>query len=331
MLILGIDTSCDETACAVVGEGFRVLSEATRTHDEHKAFGGVVPELAARAHIRLLPRLVELSLERAGVCWDNLDGISATLGPGLPGALMVGVVFAKTAAQALKLPFAGVNHLEGHIFSLRLTEKLEPPFLALIASGAHTDLVHVREWGKYNVIARTRDDAVGECFDKVARMLGLGYPGGPEIERLAKGGNPDFHDFPVPKMAELSFSYSGLKTSFLYYIMRQEPGFVAENISHICASFQRAAFRQLLEMCSAGMRLTGIESLAIVGGVSVNKALRDMFSQEFSDRVFFPNPAYSTDNAAMIAAAGLFRLERGLCSSMSAGVYPNWELGNDAR
>ncbi len=311
----------------MVADGFSVISEATRTHDEHKEFGGVVPELAARAHVRLLPGLVRLSLERAGVSWDSLDGIAATLGPGLPGALMVGVVFAKTAAQAMKLPFVGVNHLEGHIFSIRLTEKLDPPFLALIASGGHTDLVHVRDWGKYSLLARTRDDAVGECFDKVARILGLGYPGGPEIERLAKDGNPDFHDFPVPKMAELSFSYSGLKTSFLYYISRQEPGFVAENIRHICASFQRAAFRQLLEICSAGMRLTGLERLVIVGGVSVNKALREMFGSEFSDRVFFPDPAYSTDNAAMIAAAGLFRIEKGLCSSMEVGVYPNWELG----
>lgn len=326
MLILGIDTSCDETACAVVGEGFRVLSEATRTHDEHKAFGGVVPELAARAHIRLLPRLVLLSLERAGISWKDLDGIAATLGPGLPGALMVGVVFAKTAAQALKLPFVGVNHLEGHIFSLLLTQKLDPPFLALIASGGHTDLVQVKAWGQYSVLARTRDDAVGECFDKVARILGLGYPGGPEIERLASGGNPDFHEFPVPRMEELGFSYSGLKTSFLYYTMRQEPGFVAENLPHICASFQEAAFRQLVEVCSRGIKLTGVKNIAVVGGVSVNRALREMFLREFGESVFFPEPRYSTDNGAMIAAAGLFRLERGLRSSMSVGVYPNWEL-----
>lgn len=306
-----------------------MVSEATRTHDEHKEFGGVVPELAARAHVRLLPGLARLSLERAGVSWDSLDGISATLGPGLPGALMVGVVFAKTAAQALKLPFVGVNHLEGHIFSIRLTEEIDPPFIALIASGGHTDLVHVRAWGEYILLARTRDDAVGECFDKVARILGLGYPGGPAIERLARSGNPDFHDFPVPKMAELSFSYSGLKTSFLYYISRHEPGFVAENIHHICASFQRAAFRQLMEICSAGTRLTGLERIAVVGGVSVNSALREMFGREFGDRALFPDPAYSTDNAAMIAAAGLFRLKKGLPSSMDAGVYPNWELGKN--
>ena len=326
MLILGIDTSCDETACAVVGKGFRVLSEATRTQDEHKAFGGVVPELAARAHIRLLPRLAELSLGRAGVSWRDLDGIAVTLGPGLPGALMVGVVFAKTAAQALKLPFIGVNHLEGHIFSALLTQRIEPPFLALIASGGHTDLVQVKALGHYRVLARTRDDAVGECFDKVARILGLGYPGGPQIERLARDGNPDFHEFPVPRMEELGFSYSGLKTSFLYYTIRQGPGFVAENLPHICASFQKAAFRQLIEVCSRGIELTGVKKLAVVGGVSVNSALREMFLKEFGEEVFFPDPRYSTDNGAMIAGAGLFRLENGFYSPMSVGVYPNWEL-----
>jgi len=329
LLILGIDTSCDETACAVAGDGFRVLSEATRTQDEHRVFGGVVPELAARAHARLLPRLVDLSLERAGISWDGLDGIAATLGPGLPGALMVGVVFAKTAAQALKLPFVGVNHLEGHIFSLLLTERIDPPFLALIASGGHTDLVHVRAWGKYQVLARTRDDAVGECFDKTARILGLGYPGGPEIERLAKGGNPDFHEFPVPRMDELAFSYSGLKTSFLYYIMRQEPGFVAENLPHICASLQEAALRQLVEVCARGVKLTRVRSLAVVGGVAVNQALREMFSREFGEKVIFPDPRYSTDNGAMIAGAGLYRLENGLLSPLGVGVYPNWELGQE--
>ncbi|MGC8893484.1 MAG: tRNA (adenosine(37)-N6)-threonylcarbamoyltransferase complex transferase subunit TsaD [candidate division WOR-3 bacterium] len=326
MFILGIDTSCDETACAVVGDGFRVLSEATRTQDEHKAFGGVVPELAARAHIRLLPSLVKLSLERADLGWHDLDGVAATLGPGLPGALMVGAVFAKTAAQALKLPFVGVNHLEGHIFSIRLTEKIDPPFLALIASGGHTDLVHVMAWGKYRVLARTRDDAVGECFDKVARILGLGYPGGPEIERSARGGDSDFHEFPVPRMADMAFSYSGLKTSFLYYIMRREHGFVAENFSHICASFQRAAFRQLVEVCHAGVRITGVDRLVVVGGVSVNRALREVFSAEFGERALFPDPKYSTDNAAMIGGVGLFRLEMGIHTPMSAGVYPNWEL-----
>lgn len=329
MLILGIDTSCDETACAVAGDGFRVLSEATRTQDEHKAFGGVVPELAARAHARLLPRLVELSLERAGISWDSLDGVSTTLGPGLPGALMVGVVFAKAVAQALKLPFVGVNHLEGHIFSLLLTERIDPPLLALIASGGHTDLVYVRAWGEYRVLARTRDDAVGECFDKAARILGLGYPGGPEIENLAKGGDPNFHEFPVPRMDEMAFSYSGLKTSFLYYTIRQEPGFVAENLPHICASFQEAAIRQLVEVCARGVEMARVRNLAVVGGVSVNSALREMFRREFGGNVFFPDPRYSTDNGAMIAGVGLYRLENGLTSPLDAGVYPNWELGHE--
>ncbi|MEO0181040.1 MAG: tRNA (adenosine(37)-N6)-threonylcarbamoyltransferase complex transferase subunit TsaD [candidate division WOR-3 bacterium] len=326
MRILGIDTSCDETACAVVTDGFRVLSEATRTHDEHRVFGGVVPEIAARAHMRLLPRLTKISLERAGISWDGLDGVAATLGPGLPGALMVGVVFAKTISQALKVPFVGVNHLEGHIFSVLLGQRVDPPFLALIASGGHTDLVHVLDWGRYRVLARTKDDAVGECFDKVARIMDLGYPGGPEIERLARDGNPDFHHFPVPKFDHLGFSYSGLKTSVLYYITRQEPWFVSENISHICASFQEAAFLQLLEVCLGGVEMTGVRKLVVVGGVSVNQALREKFRRAFGEDVIFPDPRYSTDNGAMIAGTGLFRLERGLFTPLSAGVYPSWEL-----
>ncbi len=329
MKVLAFETSCDETSVAVVESGFKVLSNITRTHPEHSKYGGVVPELASRAHIRLIYPLTQLALKDAELKLDDIDGVAVTYGPGLIGALIVGLVFAKTIAQAKNLPFIGINHLEGHIFSVFLTEKEIPfPLLVLIVSGGHTELVLVKDWFCYDILGETLDDAAGEAFDKVAKLLGLPYPGGPEIDRLAKSGRADRIDFPRAKVKNLDFSFSGLKTAVLYYI--KEKGLLKDpvQLGDIAASFQEAVVDMLLSKTKTAIERTRVRALAVVGGVSLNSRLREKFKRELSEKVllFFPAPKYCADNAAMIGAAALQRFKRGESSPLTLTAIPDLRL-----
>jgi N6-L-threonylcarbamoyladenine synthase len=328
MRVIAFETSCDETSVAVVESGFKVLSNVTKTHLEHRDYGGVVPELASRAHMRLIYPLTEEALKRSGLTLNEIDGVAATYGPGLIGALLVGLTFAKTLAQMEKKPFIGINHLEGHIFSVYLTEKEIPlPLLALIVSGGHTELIWMEEPLKYKILGETLDDAAGEAFDKVAKMLGLPYPGGPEIDRLSERGNREAIHFPRAQVKDLDFSFSGLKTAVLYYLRDHgEPS--EEEKGDIAASFQEAVCDMLLEKTDRALDETKPRSLAVVGGVAMNRRLREKFRDAFEKRVylFFPKKEYTVDNAAMIGAAAILRLECGESSPLSLPAVPDLRL-----
>ena len=323
MLVLGIETSCDETAAAIVRDGREIVSSVIASQIKtHERFGGVVPELASREHLDKIVPIVDEAFTRAGTTFDDIDGIAVTAGPGLVGSLLVGVSYAKAMAFALNKPLVGVNHIEGHIYSVAFENPpVEYPALALIVSGGHTNLFHIPEPGKYKVVARTRDDAAGEAFDKVAKMLGLGYPGGPIIEKLAREGNPKAVRFAVPRMGDglPDFSFSGLKTAVTKYV--REAGVqpvgndgAPQEIKDLAASFQSVVVRSLVGTMErvAGDYLP--KTLIVAGGVACNGALREA-SQEAASRlgvpVYFPSPHLSTDNAAMIAAAGTVKLNAG--------------------
>ncbi|HEY0004752.1 MAG TPA: tRNA (adenosine(37)-N6)-threonylcarbamoyltransferase complex transferase subunit TsaD [Pyrinomonadaceae bacterium] len=324
MLILGIESSCDETAAAVVRDGREIISSVIASQVEtHKRFGGVVPELASREHLDKIVPIVKEALARAEVEAGQLDGIAVTNGPGLVGSLLVGVSYAKAMAFALDKPLVGVNHIEGHIYSIVFENPpVEYPALALVVSGGHTNLFLVPEPGKYKVIARTRDDAAGEAFDKVAKMLGLGYPGGPIIERLALEGDPRAVRFAIPRMGDgrPDFSFSGLKTAVSKYVRESGLQPVAEGaepsqmIKDLAASFQSVVVRSLVGTTERLAGEYGPQTLIVAGGVACNKALRGA-AQEAAGRlgvpVYFPSPHLSTDNAAMIAAAGTVKLRAG--------------------
>jgi N6-L-threonylcarbamoyladenine synthase len=325
MRVLGIETSCDETGISLVESGLNVRSNVSKTHLEHVKFGGVVPEIASRAHMRLILPLTRQALEEANLKLEDVEGIAATYAPGLIGALLVGLVYAKTLAQVQDVPFIGVHHLEGHIFSALLTHpELEPPFLTLLVSGGHTELVWVEDLFQYRLLGSTLDDAAGEAFDKVAKTLGLPYPGGPEIEGESKGGDPAFVGFPRARVKDLDFSFSGLKTAVYYYVRDHGTDYVQKNLPHLSASFQEAAVDMLLDKTKAALEETGSRTLAVVGGVSINTRLREKFRAELAERVklYFPAREYCVDNGAMIAAAGLARLERGERSSMDLTARP---------
>lgn len=306
---LGIETSCDETAASVVADGVTVRSSIVSSQIVHSLYGGVVPELAARAHIRILVPVVETALAKAGIRYSDLNLIAVTHAPGLLGALLVGLPFAKGLSFALGVPFVGVNHLEGHIFALRLEyPDLQPPYLGLVVSGGHTELLIVRDWCQYEELGSTVDDACGEAFDKVAKLLGLPYPGGAEIENLAKKGRAVI-DFPAPDPGGMNFSFSGLKTAVLYYL-RDHPDTAKEDVA---ASFQEAAVRALTRRVEQAVQITGFRRVGISGGVAANRHLRERLQQlgeRLGLQLFIPRPAYCTDNAAMIAAAGFERYQR---------------------
>ncbi|MBV9957907.1 MAG: tRNA (adenosine(37)-N6)-threonylcarbamoyltransferase complex transferase subunit TsaD [Acidobacteria bacterium] len=324
MLVLGIETSCDETAAAVVRDGREIVSSIISSQiDLHKAYGGVVPELASREHLDKIVPVIEEALERASVELEELDGIAVTAGPGLVGSLLVGVSYAKAMAFALSKPLVGVNHIEGHIYSVVFDNPpVEYPALALVVSGGHTNLFLVPEPGKYRVVSRTRDDAAGEAFDKVAKMLGLGYPGGPVIERLAREGDSRAVRFAVPRMGDgrPDFSFSGLKTAVSKHI--RESGLVpvaagaqpAQEVKDLAASFQSVVVRSLVGTMERLAEEHRPATLIVAGGVACNGALREA-SREAAVRlgipVYFPSPHLSTDNAAMIAAAGTVKLMAG--------------------
>jgi N6-L-threonylcarbamoyladenine synthase len=338
MAILGIETSCDETSAAVIIGG-EVRSNVISSQYVHAKYGGVVPELASRAHQRLIIQVVEEALAKAGMTKRDLTGIAATQGPGLVGALLVGLNFGKALAYGLGIPFVGVNHMEGHLYSNFLTERRpDYPFISLIVSGGHTMLVHVEELFKHRLLGQTRDDAAGEAFDKVAKMLGLGYPGGPVIDKLAKRGNSDAIAFPRSLLNDGSFdfSFSGLKTSVLYFLRDKgllvgsaAPAVNEDLLVNVCASFQAAVVDVLVEKTMAAAKETGVRDITIAGGVSANSALRTSM-QERCDRLgyrlFHPPMQYCMDNGAMIGYVGWMRLSRGERSSMELSAVANLAL-----
>ncbi len=332
-VILGIESSCDDTAAAVV-QGPVLRSSLISSQWVHTQYGGVVPELASRDHQRLIVPVVRDAMEEAGVTKGDLDAIAVTYGPGLAGSLLVGLSFAKAMAYGLDVPLIGVNHLEGHIYSVFL-EKETPafPFLCLAVSGGHTQVIRVDEGFRHEVLGRTRDDAAGEAFDKVGKMLGLGYPGGPKIDALARDGDPAFHTFPRSSVGKFDFSFSGVKTSVLYYLNQfSEEGrarLLENHLSDICASFQQAIVDMLIRVVHRAVKRTGIREVAVVGGVSANSGLRTAMQRlaeadDFS--LYIPSPRYCTDNAAMIAMTGYFKFLNGHTSPLTLTAQPGLRI-----
>lgn len=335
MIILGIETSCDETSAAVL-KNDTVLSNIVSSQTVHEQFGGVVPELASRAHVRLVVGIVNKALEKAGVNTEQIDGVAVTYGPGLVGALLVGLNFAKGFAAAKKIPFIGVNHIEGHIYGNFLSNPhITFPHLSLVVSGGHTQLVLLKKHLNYKVIGKTRDDAVGEAFDKGAKLLGLPYPGGPEIDKLAKTGDEHFYKFPraVLKGNNLDFSYSGLKTSLLVYLEKQDEDFVQNEMNNICASYQAAAVDVLVTKTIKAALKYNVNSIGIVGGVAANSGLRSKMLDAANQNgitLYLPEFKYCTDNAAMIARAALQRLKAGIHSPNDLNAVPALKIEKDS-
>jgi N6-L-threonylcarbamoyladenine synthase len=333
VLILAIETSCDETAASVVKNGRKVLSNVIFTQIAlHTQYGGVVPEIASRKHIEKINQVIEAALREAGVTLADITAIAVTYGPGLVGALLVGVAEAKAISFAAGIPLVGVHHISGHISANYIEfEELEPPFVCLVASGGHSHLVVVRDYGKYEIIGRTRDDAAGEAFDKVARAIGLGYPGGPKIDKLSREGNPDAIPFPRAKVAqnEYDFSFSGLKSAVLNYLNGCRMKGEAFSQADVAASFQKAVIDVLVEHSLHAVAEFGYDKFAIAGGVAANSALREAFGRECGKRnvtFYCPSMGLCTDNAAMIGAAGYYEYCRGVRSGLDLNAVPNLKL-----
>lgn len=334
VLILAIESSCDETAASVVRNGREVLSNIISSQIElHKLYGGVVPEIASRKHIEKINQVIEEALEQAGKTLGDIDAVAVTYGPGLVGALLVGVAEAKAISYAAGLPLVGVHHIEGHISANYIENPdLEPPFICLVVSGGHTHLVRVKDYGVYEILGKTRDDAAGEAFDKVARAIGLGYPGGPKIDKLAREGDPQAIRFPKAKIedAPYDFSFSGLKSAVLNYLngckMKGEP----INEADVAASFQKAVVDVLVEHAMLAVRESGLDKLAIAGGVASNGALREAVEEACRKNgiaFYRPSPIYCTDNAAMIGAAGYYEYQKGVRHGLDLNAVPNLKLG----
>lgn len=318
--ILGIESSCDDTAAAVLYNG-KILSNVVATQEIHRRYGGVVPELASRAHQQNIVPVIHEALSQAGIKKEELSAIAFTRGPGLMGSLLVGTSFAKSLALGLNIPLLDINHMQAHILAHFIDEegykKPQFPFLCLTISGGHTQIVKVSDYFKMEVIGETIDDAVGEAFDKSAKILGLPYPGGPLVDKNAQKGNPKAFAFPKPKVGDLNFSFSGLKTSILYFIqkeLKENPAFIEENLEDICASIQHTIIGILMDKMKKAVKQTGIKRIAIAGGVSANSGIRKVLKEaehKHGWETFIPKFEYTTDNAAMIAIAGHYKFLNG--------------------
>lgn len=332
--ILAIETSCDETAAAVVKNGREILSNVIYTQIKlHTVFGGVVPEIASRKHIEKINIVIESALKEAGVTLEDIDAVAVTYGPGLVGALLVGVAEAKAIAYAAKKPLVGVHHIEGHISANYIEHaELAPPFLCMVASGGHSHLVLVKDYGEYEIIGRTRDDAAGEAFDKVARAIGLGYPGGPKIDKLAREGDPNAIAFPRGKVAEApdDFSFSGLKSAVLNYLNQCQMKGEEVNRADVAASFQKSVTDVLTDHTIAAAKRLGIDKVAIAGGVAANSSLRSQMKKACEKNgmtFFYPSPIFCTDNAAMIGVAGYYEYQKGVRDGWDLNACPNLKIG----
>ncbi len=333
-LILGIESSCDETAAAVVKNGRVVLSNVISSQiDLHTLYGGVVPEIASRKHIEKINQVIEEALKQAGATLDDLDGIGVTYGPGLVGALLVGVAEAKAIAYARRLPLIGVHHIEGHVSANYIEHPdLEPPFMCEIISGGHTHLVIVKDYGSFEILGRTRDDAAGEAFDKVARAIGLGYPGGPKIDKLSREGNPTAIAFPRAHVEEApyDFSFSGLKSAVLNYLNKCHMTQEAICEADVAASFQQAVVDVLVDTAIRGARDYHMTKLAIAGGVASNQSLRKAMAEACEREkieFYYPSPVFCTDNAAMIGTAAYYEFLKGTRHGLDLNAVPNLKLG----
>jgi len=331
MIVLGIETSCDETSAAVIQDGL-LKSNVVLSQEIHSEYGGVVPEIASREHEVQLTSIIEMALERASISKLELNAIAVTYGAGLMGALLVGLNLAKGLAIGLNIPFIGVNHMEGHLYANMIDNpQMEYPFLCMLVSGGHTQIWSVDSFGEYTLFSNTVDDAAGEAFDKGARILGLKYPGGPEIQREAKDGDPDKFSFPRPRLkrSEYNFSFSGLKTAILYACKKMTDDELLQNRSDIAASYQEAIIDTLLEKLKKVYQKTNINKVSVAGGVAANTRFREKAS-ELSDKmglhIHFPKMEFCTDNAAMIAMAGYERLKSGEQSSLDLPAVPNLTL-----
>lgn len=332
--ILAIESSCDETAAAVVRNGREVLSNVIYSQIAlHTVYGGVVPEIASRKHIEKVIQVIDQALVDANMKLQDMDAIAVTYGPGLVGALLVGVSTAKSISFATGIPLVGVHHIEGHISANYIENKeLEPPFVCLVVSGGHSHLVVVKDYGEYEILGRTRDDAAGEAFDKVARAIGLGYPGGPKIDKVAKQGNPEAIHFPRAKVAqaEYDFSFSGLKSAVLNYLNSCEMKGETVDQADVAASFQKAVVDVLVDHSMEALRKCGYKKFAIAGGVASNSALRAAFEEACTKEnieFYHPSPIYCTDNAAMIGAAGYYEFLKGVRSGYDLNAVPGLRLG----
>lgn len=334
ILILAIESSCDETAAAVVKNGREVLSNIIFSQIElHKIYGGVVPEIASRKHIEKINYVIEAALKEASVTLNDIDAIGVTYGPGLVGALLVGVAEAKAISFARNIPLVGVHHIEGHISANYIENKeLEPPFLSLVVSGGHTHLVLVKDYGLYEIIGRTRDDAAGEAFDKVARALGLGYPGGPKIDKLSREGNKMAVQFPRAQIegAPYDFSFSGLKSAVLNHLNFCEMKNIDINKADIAASFQEAVIDVLVSKAISAAKDHNVSKLALAGGVAANSSLRTAMAsacEENNIRFYHPSPILCTDNAAMIGTAAYYEYIKGVRAGLDLNAVPNLKIG----
>ena len=328
ILTLGIESSCDETSVAVVENGRKILSDVIDTQIPiHEKYGGVVPEIASRNHIEAISRVTKKALEDAKVTINDIDAITPTYGPGLVGALLVGLSYGKALSFATGKPLVGVNHIEGHIAANYITyPELKPPFICMMMSGGNTQIIYVEDYTKFKLIGKTRDDAIGEAFDKVARVVGLGYPGGPKVDKLAKEGVPEY-DLPKTHFDNLDFSFSGIKTAVINLNHKLKD----INKANLCASFQKAVTEELIENVKKALEITGTKVVALAGGVSANSYIREKFLnlQDLGYKVFMPDLKLCTDNAAMIASAGYYNYIAGKRNDLSLNAIPNLKLSED--
>ena len=327
ILTLGVESSCDETSVAVVKNGREVLSNVINSQIKiHEKFGGVVPEIASRNHVEAISGVTKKALEDANITYDDIDNIACTYGPGLVGALLVGVSYAKALSYALNKPLTGTNHIEGHIAANYITHKdLKPPFICLIISGGHTHLVHIKNYDEFEILGKTRDDAIGEAFDKVARVIGLGYPGGPKVDKLAKEGKANI-ELPKTHVDGLDFSFSGVKTAIIN-LHHKNPEI---NKADLCASFEKYVTEILVNNAIKASQELGIKTIALAGGVSANSYIREQFInlENQGYKIYYPEPILCTDNAAMIASAGYYRFISGVTSDLTLNAVPNLKIAN---